>query len=401
MQKKLTIEDFKLEGKRVLLRVDYNVPLNSNGVITNDKRIRESIPTLQYLVGQKAKIIICSHLGRPEGKVVPELSLRAVADRLGQLIKLPVVLAHDIAGVDTHKLIRGMDDGDIIMLENLRFDPGEEENSVEFAKKLAAVADIYCNDAFGSMHRAHASTARITEFLPSCIGFLVERELEMFSEVMENPKRPFVVVVGGSKVKDKIALLSNMIAHADSLLIGGAMAYTFMKAKGYDVGSSTYEEDKIQFAKLLLEKAEKCGTEVLLPIDHVVADEFNFAANTKIITSKEFKKNDIGMDIGPKTVKLYSKIITRAKTVFWNGPMGVFEFQKFAEGTAGIAQAMANCGKNSVTIVGGGDSASAIEKLGFEMDVSHVSTGGGASLKFLEGASLPGLDVIGVKHEEV
>ena len=401
MQKKLTIEDFKLEGKRVLLRVDYNVPLNSNGVITNDKRIRESIPTLQYLVGQKAKIIICSHLGRPEGKVVPELSLRAVADRLGQLIKLPVVLAHDIAGVDTHKLIRGMDDGDIIMLENLRFDPGEEENSVEFAKKLAAVADIYCNDAFGSMHRAHASTARITDFLPSCIGFLVERELEMFSEVMENPKRPFVVVVGGSKVKDKIALLSNMIAHADSLLIGGAMAYTFMKAKGYDVGSSTYEEDKIQFAKLLLEKAEKCGTEVLLPIDHVVADEFNFAANTKIITSKEFKKNDIGMDIGPKTVKLYSKIITRAKTVFWNGPMGVFEFQKFAEGTAGIAQAMANCGKNSVTIVGGGDSASAIEKLGFEMDVSHVSTGGGASLKFLEGASLPGLDVIGVKHEEV
>lgn len=401
MQKKLTIEDFKLEGKRVLLRVDYNVPLNSNGVITNDKRIRESIPTLQYLVGQKAKIIICSHLGRPEGKVVPELSLRAVADRLGQLIKLPVVLAHDIAGVDTHKLIRGMDDGDIIMLENLRFDPGEEENSVEFAKKLAAVADIYCNDAFGSMHRAHASTARITEFLPSCIGFLVERELEMFSEVMENPKRPFVVVVGGSKVKDKIALLSNMIVHADSLLIGGAMAYTFMKAKGYDVGSSTYEEDKIQFAKLLLEKAEKCGTEVLLPIDHVVADEFNFAANTKIISSKEFKKNDIGMDIGPKTVKLYSKIITRAKTVFWNGPMGVFEFQKFAEGTAGIAQAMANCGKNSVTIVGGGDSASAIEKLGFEMDVSHVSTGGGASLKFLEGATLPGLDVIGVKHEEV
>ncbi len=401
MENKVTIRDFKLEGKRVLLRVDFNVPLNSHGVITNDKRIREAIPTIQYLVGQKAKVIICSHLGRPEGKVVPELSLRGVADKLAQLIKLPVVLANDVAGVDTHKLVRGMQDGDIIMLENLRFEPGEEANSEEFAKKLASIADIYCDDAFGAMHRAHASTAKITEFLPSCIGFLVERELEVFNEVMNNPKRPFVVVIGGSKVKDKITLLSTMIAKADTVLIGGAMAYTFLKSQGHNVGNSSYEEDKIQFAKLLLEKAEKCGTEVLLPIDHVVADEFNFAANTKIISTKEFKKDDIGMDIGPKTIKLYSKIISRAKTVFWNGPMGVFEFQKFSEGTAGIAKAMVECSKDAITIVGGGDSASAIEKLGLEHEITHVSTGGGASLKYLEGASLPGLDAIGTKHEEV
>lgn len=397
MQKKMMITDFNVKGLRVLLRVDFNVPLNSKGVITNDKRIRESLQTIQYLVGEGAKVIICSHLGRPEGKVMPEFSLKPCAERLAKLLKMPVLLAEDVGGIDTHKLVRGMKEGDIVMLENLRFDAGEEANSEELAKKFASIADIYCNDAFGSMHRAHASTSMVTKFLPSCIGFLVQREIEIMGSTLDNPQRPFVVIIGGAKIKDKITLLNNMMEHADVLLIGGAMAYTFLKAQGYDVGKSIVEEDKLDFARLLLEKAEKSGTEVLLPVDHVVADEFNFAAESRIIRTEKFEEKDIGMDIGPKTVAMFQHEISRARTIFWNGPMGVFEFQSFAEGTNAIAEAVANCGKHVTTIIGGGDSASAVEKLGLQEQITHISTGGGASLKFMEGTSLPGLDAISNK----
>lgn len=393
----MMITDFNVKGLRVLLRVDFNVPLNSKGVITNDKRIRESLQTIQYLVGEGAKVIICSHLGRPEGKVMPEFSLKPCAERLAKLLKMPVLLAEDVGGIDTHKLVRGMKEGDIVMLENLRFDAGEEANSEELAKKFASIADIYCNDAFGSMHRAHASTSMVTKFLPSCIGFLVQREIEIMGSTLDNPQRPFVVIIGGAKIKDKITLLNNMMEHADVLLIGGAMAYTFLKAQGYDVGKSIVEEDKLDFARLLLEKAEKSGTEVLLPVDHVVADEFNFAAESRIIRTEKFEEKDIGMDIGPKTVAMFQHEISRARTIFWNGPMGVFEFQSFAEGTNAIAEAVANCGKHVTTIIGGGDSASAVEKLGLQEQITHISTGGGASLKFMEGTSLPGLDAISNK----
>lgn len=394
MQNKMLVTDFQVKGLRVLLRVDFNVPLNSKGVITNDKRIRESLQTIQYLVGEGAKVIICSHLGRPEGKVVPEFSLKPCAERLAKLLKMPVLLANDVGGVDTHKLVRGMQPGDIVMMENLRFDPGEEANSDELAKKFASFSDIYCNDAFGSMHRAHASTFAVTRYLPSCIGFLVQREIEIMGNALENPQRPFVVIIGGAKIKDKITLLNNMMEHADTLLIGGAMAYTFLRAQGYEIGKSLVEEDKLDFARLLLEKAEKSGTTVLLPLDHVVAKEFNFAADARVVKTEHFEQDDIGMDIGPITIGMFQREIARARTIFWNGPMGVFEFQRFADGTNSVAQAVASCGKFVTTIVGGGDSASAIEKLGLQEQITHISTGGGASLKFMEGTSLPGLDAI-------
>ena len=392
MFNKITIKDMNVSGKRVLLRVDFNVPLNSNHKITNDKRIRESIPTIKYLLNEGAKIILCSHLGRPEGRYNPDYSMQPIADRLRELLKKPIFLAKDVAGPDTFKFVRALNDGDILLLENLRFEPGEEANDLEFAKRLASIADIYCNDAFGTMHRAHASTAKIAELLPSCAGLLVEKELNVLSKTLNNPERPFVVITGGVKIKDKINLLSNLVENADIIMIGGAMAYTFMKAKGYNVGKSLVEKDKIPLAKLLLEKAENCGTKLILPVDNVVAKEFNFAAETAIVSTENFPRNALGMDIGPKTIAKYRHYIQRARTVFWNGPMGVFEFQKFAKGTNAIAKAMANT--TATTIVGGGDSAFAIESLELQDRINHVSTGGGAALKFLEGATLPGLEAI-------
>lgn len=299
MFNKVTLRDMVLKGRRVLLRVDFNVPLNSNLQITNDKRIRETLPTIKYLIEHEAKIIIVSHLGRPDGKFMPEFSLKPVAEYLRVALKKPILLANDVAGTETYKYVRSMKEGDIVMMENVRFDPRETQNDLEFAKELAGVADVYCNDAFGTMHREHASTCRIAELLPSCVGLLAERELEVLGHAIEDPKRPFVVIVGGAKIKDKITLISRMIDIADVVLIGGAMAYTFLRAQGYGMGRCIVEKDKVQLAKLLLEKAKTQGTKIVLPVDHVATAEFNFAAESTVVPTKKFPRTAMGMDIGP------------------------------------------------------------------------------------------------------
>ena len=397
MFNKMTLKDYVLEGKKVLLRVDYNVPLNANLKITNDRRIRESIPTLKYLIEQKAKIIICTHLGRPEGKVVPDFSLEPVAERLRQLIKKPVILTKDVGDIDTIKFVRNMKEGDIVMMQNLRFDPGEEANDPDFVRKLSALADIYCDDAFGTMHRQHASTYGVAQVMPNCVGLLVEKELKTFDKVLNDPDKPFVVLVGGSKVKDKIELLDNLLDKADTIMIGGAMAYTFLRAQGYTLGKSLVEKDKVPMAKLILEKAEKLGTRILLPVDHVAAGEFSFAAQPTIVSTDHFPRSLMGLDIGPKTLAIYKRFLQRARTVFWNGPMGVFEFQKFAKGTNEVAKTMAK--SPYFTMVGGGDSIAAVEGLELQDKIKFISTGGGASLKLLEGKSLPGVEVIQDKFD--
>ncbi|MBO5103335.1 MAG: phosphoglycerate kinase [Clostridia bacterium] len=392
---KLTLRDMELKGKRVLLRVDFNVPLNSNLQITNDKRIRETLPTINYLIERGAKIIIVSHLGRPEGKVMPEFSLKPVAEHLRTLLKKPIMLANDVAGSETYKYVRTMQAGDIVMMENVRFDPREEENDAEFAKELAGIADVYCNDAFGTMHRTHTSTCKIAEYLPSCVGFLVEKELSVLGGALSNPKRPFVVIIGGAKIKDKIALISRLIDVADVVLIGGAMAYTFLRAQGFSMGRSVVEKDKIQLARLLLEKAKMQGVKIVLPIDHVVTGEFSFSAHSVNVSTKKFPRAGIGMDIGPATTRLFKYYISKAHTVLWNGPLGVAEFHKFAKGTDEVAKALAEA--KAFTIIGGGDSAKCVEQLKLQSQINHISTGGGASLKLLESGSLPGLDGIANK----
>jgi len=397
MFNKMTLNDYEWEGKKVLLRVDYNVPLNSNLKITNDRRIRESIPTIKYLVEHKARVIICTHLGRPEGKVLPEFGLEPVAERLRELIKMPVILTNDVADTDTFKFVRNMKDGDIIMMQNLRFEPGEESNDPDFVRRLSSLADIYCGDAFGTLHREHASTVGVAKVMPSCVGLLVEKEMRTFDKVLNNPDKPFVVLVGGSKVKDKIELIDNLLDKADTILVGGAMAYTFLRAQGYTLGKSLVEKDKIPMAKLILEKAEKLGTRFLLPVDHVAAAEFSFAAEPQVVTTDRFPRNLMGLDIGPKTLALYKRFLQRAKTVFWNGPMGVFEFQKFAKGTNEVAKAMAK--SPYMTMVGGGDSIAAVEGLELQDKIKFISTGGGASLRLLEGKSLPGIEAIQDKFE--
>ncbi len=397
MFNKMTLKDYVLEGKKVLLRVDYNVPLNSNLKITNDRRIRESIPTIQYLLDQKAKIIICSHLGRPEGKVMPEFSMEPVAERLRQLIKKPVILTKDVANTDTFKYVRNMKDGDIVMMENLRFDPGEESNDPEFVRRLASVGEIYCDDAFGAMHREHASITGVAKVMPSCVGLLVEKELRTFDKVLNDPDKPFVVLVGGSKVKDKIDLIDNLLDKADTIMVGGAMAYTFLRAQGYTLGKSLVEKDKVPMARQILEKAEKLGTRFLLPVDHVAAGEFSFVADAVTVSTDKFPRALMGMDIGPKTLSIYKRFVSRAKTVFWNGPMGVFEFQKFAKGTNEIAKTMAK--SPYMTIVGGGDSISAVEGLELQDKIKFISTGGGASLRLMEGKSLPGVEAVQDKFD--
>ncbi len=393
---KKTVRDITPKGKRILMRADFNVPMDENRKITDDSRILGALPTIQYLLDAGAKLILMSHLGRPKGEVNPKYSLAPVAERLSELLGKPVKMSKDVIGEDAKKLVAELKDGDVMLLENLRFHKEEEANDDGFAKALASFGDIYVNDAFGTAHRAHASTEGVTRFIDTSVsGFLIEKELKFLGEAVENPERPFVAILGGAKVSDKIGVIENLLNKVDVLLIGGGMAYTFIKAMGGNIGKSLLEEDKIELAKNLLEKAEEKNVKLLLPVDTLIADVFNNDANTDVVKTGEIPDTWQGLDIGPKTRELFASEIKKAKTVVWNGPMGVFEMPTFAEGTKAIAKAMAECG--GTTIVGGGDSAAAVESMGFGDKISHISTGGGASLEFLEGKELPGVKALSDK----
>ncbi|HHU02182.1 MAG TPA: phosphoglycerate kinase [Christensenellaceae bacterium] len=393
---KKTVRDIAPKGKRILMRADFNVPMDENRKITDDSRILGALPTIQYLLDAGAKLILMSHLGRPKGEVNPKYSLAPVAVRLSELLNKPVKMSKDVIGEDAKKLVAELKDGDVMLLENLRFHKEEEANDDGFAKALASFGDIYVNDAFGTAHRAHASTEGVTRFIDTSVsGFLIEKELKFLGEAVENPERPFVAILGGAKVSDKIGVIENLLNKVDVLLIGGGMAYTFIKAMGGNIGKSLLEEDKIELAKNLLEKAEEKNVKLLLPVDTLIADDFNNNANTDVVKTGEIPDTWQGLDIGPKTRELFAEEIKKAKTVVWNGPMGVFEMPTFAGGTKAIAKAMAECG--GTTIVGGGDSAAAVESMGFGDKISHISTGGGASLEFLEGKELPGVKALSDK----
>lgn len=393
---KKTVRDIAPKGKRILMRADFNVPMDENRKITDDSRILGVLPTIQYLLDAGAKLILMSHLGRPKGEVNPKYSLEPVAERLSELLNKPVKMSKDVIGEDAKKLVAELKDGDVMLLENLRFHKEEEANDDGFAKALASFGDIYVNDAFGTAHRAHASTEGVTRFIDTSVsGFLIEKELKFLGEAVENPERPFVAILGGAKVSDKIGVIENLLNKVDVLLIGGGMAYTFIKAMGGNIGKSLLEEDKIELAKNLLEKAEEKNVKLLLPVDTLIADDFSNDANTDVVKTGEIPDDWQGLDIGPKTRELFASEIKKAKTVVWNGPMGVFEMPTFAEGTKAIAKAMAECG--GTTIVGGGDSAAAVESMGFGDKISHISTGGGASLEFLEGKELPGVKALSDK----
>lgn len=386
---KKSIEDIDVSGKKVLVRCDFNVPQDEDGNITDDRRIVSALPTIKYLLEHNAKVILCSHLGRPKGEFNMKYSLAPVAKRLEKLLNKKVPLAKDVIGEDAHRLAKELGEGDVMLLENVRFHKEEEANDMGFSKELAELADVYVNDAFGTSHRAHSSTQGVAKYLPAVCGFLIQKEIEVMGKALNNPTRPFVAILGGKKVSDKISVINNLINKVDSLLIGGGMAYTFFKAKGYEIGNSICEDDKVELAKELMEKAEHSGVKLLLPVDNVVADEFSNDANRKIVSSDEIPEDYQGMDIGPETVKLFENELASAKTVVWNGPMGVFEFDNFAVGTNEIARILG--GLDATTIIGGGDSAAAIEKGGFADKMTHISTGGGASLEFLEGKELPGI----------
>ncbi len=391
---KLSILDLKeedLANKRVLVRVDFNVPIK-NGVITDDKRIREALPTIQYLIEKKAKVILMSHLGRPKG-IQEDLRLDPIAKRLSELLGKKVKKLNDCIGEEVEREVENMKPGEIILLENLRFHKEEEANDPEFAKKLARLGDIYVSDAFGTVHRAHASTAGVAQYLPSYAGLLIKKEIEIMGSALEKPERPFICILGGAKVSDKIGVIENLLEKVDTLIIGGGMMFTFWKAQGFEIGKSILEEDKIEIAKKFIKTAEEKGVKLLLPDDAVVVKEISETAETKIKGKGEFEIDDIGVDIGPKSIEKFVKEIAQGKTIIWNGPMGIFEIDKFSEGTKEIAKAIAN-NKNCVSIVGGGDTASAISKLGLEDKFTHISTGGGASLEFLEGKILPGIAVL-------
>ncbi|MEG0899674.1 MAG: phosphoglycerate kinase [Oscillospiraceae bacterium] len=387
MYNKMSIEDIQVSGKKVLVRCDFNVPLK-DGVITNDNRIKESLPTIKYLSSNGAKVILCSHLGRPKGEVSPEFSLAPVAKRLTELLGKEVKLSNDVGGEDTAKIASTLNNGDIMLMENVRFEKGETKNDPVLSKKLASLAEIFVNDAFGTAHRAHCSTAGVADYLPSVCGYLIQKEIKIMGEALSNPKRPFVAILGGAKVSDKIGVITNLISKVDTIIVGGGMSYTFAKAKGMEIGNSICEEDKIPLALELMEKAKAKGVQLLLPIDDIIADKFDADADCKV-NEGNIPEGWQGLDIGTKTIKLYSDAIKNAKTIVWNGPMGVFEFDKFAKGTCEIAKAVAESG--AVSIIGGGDSAAAVEKLGFADKMTHISTGGGASLEFLEGLELPGI----------
>ena len=389
---KATIRDVDVKGKRVLVRVDFNVPMNAEREITDDTRIRAALPTIKYLIDHGAKVILASHLGRPKGKPADEFRMDPVARRLSELLGKPVRKLDECVGDKVKTEVAAMNDGDVVLLENLRFHAEEEANDEGFARALADLADLYVNDAFGTAHRAHASTAGVAKFLPAVAGFLMEKEIEVMGKALADPERPFVAILGGAKVKDKVGVVRNLLDKVDTLMIGGGMAYTFLKAQGLEVGQSILEADKIDLAKDLMEKARARGVRFMLPSDVVVADRFAEDAKTRVVPVDQIPPDWQALDIGPDTVAKFSKAIADAKTVVWNGPMGVFEMKPFAEGTRGIAKALAD--SKATTIVGGGDSAAALEEMGFADKVTHVSTGGGASLEFLEGKELPGVAVL-------
>ena len=391
---KKTIEDIQVSGKKVLVRCDFNVPLDENKNITDENRIQGALPTIKYLIKNGARVILCSHLGRPKGEFNMKYSLAPVAKRLTELLGQEVKLAKDVIGPDAKKLASSMKDGDVILLENVRFHKEEEKNDPEFAKELASLAEVYVNDAFGTAHRAHASTEGVSHYLsPSVAGYLIGKELSVMGGALENAKRPFVAILGGAKVADKISVIENLIEKVDTLIIGGGMAYTFLKAKGYGVGKSLLDESRIDYCKDMMEKAEKKGVKLLLPVDTVCVASFpnpiDAPVDTVIVEADQIPDEMEGCDIGPKTSALFAEAVKNAKTVIWNGPMGVFENPTLAKGTLAIAQALAD--SDAITIIGGGDSAAAITQMGFADKVTHVSTGGGASMEFLEGKVLPGV----------
>ena len=388
---KKTVEDINVSGKKVLVRCDFNVPLK-DGEITSDKRIVASLPTIKYLIDHNAKVILCSHLGRPKGEFKPEFSLAPVAKRLSELLGKEVKMAKDVVGESAQALAAELKDGDVMLLENVRFHAEETKNDPEFSKALASLADIYVNDAFGSAHRAHSSTTGVADYLPAVCGYLIQKEIEFMGGALENPKRPLVAILGGAKVSDKIGVINNLLDKVDTLIVGGGMAYTFFVAKGYHVGTSLVEEDKVELAKDMMNKAAEKGVKFLLPIDNVVGKEFDADTEYQTINSDEFPEGWMGLDIGTKTQELFADAAKSAKTVVWNGPMGVSEWDHFANGTIAVATAVAESG--AISIIGGGDSAAAVQKLGFADKMSHISTGGGASLEYLEGKVLPGIAVI-------
>ena len=388
MNEKKSVKDIDVKGKRVFVRVDFNVPME-DGKVTDDTRIRAALPTIQYLVDEGAKVILSSHLGRPKGEVKEELRLTAAGERLAELLGKPVKKLDESVGENVKAAVAAMEDGDIVLLENVRFHAGEEKNDPALAKQFAELADVYVNDAFGAAHRAHATTAGIAEFLPAVSGFLMQKELDVLGKALADPERPFTAIIGGAKVKDKIDVINHLLEKVDNLIIGGGLSYTFTKAQGHEVGTSLLEEDKIDLAKSFIKKAEDKGVNFYMPVDAVVADEFSKDANTKVVDIDKIPADYMGLDIGPKTAEIYADVIKNSKLIIWNGPMGVFEMDAFANGTKAVADAMAET--EGYTVIGGGDSAAAVEKFGVAEKMSHVSTGGGASLEFMEGKELPGV----------
>ncbi len=391
---KKTVEDIQVSGKRVLVRCDFNVPLK-DGVITSDKRIVSSLPTIKYLLDNNAKVILCSHLGRPKGEVVPEFSLAPVAARLSELLGKEVKMATDVVGESAQALAASLNDGDVMLLENVRYEKGETKNDPELSKAFASLADIFVNDAFGSAHRAHSSTTGVADYIPAVCGYLIQKEIAFIGGALENPQRPFVAILGGAKVSDKIGVITNLLDKVDTLIVGGGMAYTFMKYLGHNIGTSLLEADKVELAGEMMAKAKEKGVNFLIPVDNKVGKEYDPNTEAMIVNSDDIPDGWMGLDIGPKSQELFANAIKGAGTVIWNGPMGVSEWENFAAGTVAVANAVAESG--SISIIGGGDSAAAVQKLGFADKMSHISTGGGASLEYMEGKELPGIAALNEK----
>ena len=391
---KKTVEDIQVSGKRVLVRCDFNVPLK-DGVITSDKRIVSSLPTIKYLLDNNAKVILCSHLGRPKGEVVPEFSLAPVAARLSELLGKEVKMATDVVGESAKALAASLNDGDVMLLENVRYEKGETKNDPELSKAFASLADIFVNDAFGSAHRAHSSTTGVADYIPAVCGYLIQKEIAFIGGALENPQRPFVAILGGAKVSDKIGVITNLLDKVDTLIVGGGMAYTFMKYLGHNIGTSLLEADKVELAGEMMAKAKEKGVNFLIPEDNKVGKEYDPNTEAMIVNSDDIPDGWMGLDIGPKSQELFANAIKGAGTVIWNGPMGVSEWENFAAGTIAVANAVAESG--SISIIGGGDSAAAVQKLGVADKMSHISTGGGASLEYMEGKELPGIAALNEK----